>query len=96
LLALLATGATSWVPRRSVARYPDIMGCEQGCAVAAGGWPFAFILDYPGISPVGSVSLVNAVIGIDQFAWGPLLADLLFWTLVAGAALLTWRRGMRR
>lgn len=65
-LAVIATLLSSYVPREVNATFPDIMGCNAGCRVVAGGWPFAYLIDYPGISPVGSVELTSGLLGVDQ------------------------------
>ena len=54
--------------------YPEIMGCERACEVATVGFPVTFILDYPGLSPAGSVDLVGAVLGLDRVLWGRAVA----------------------
>lgn len=59
VLAAAATLASSGIPGMVSATYPDIMGCSEGCQVAAGGWPFPYAIDNPGISPVGSASMIG-------------------------------------
>jgi hypothetical protein len=86
---LLSLASTS--VRRSVQiGYPDIADCELSCRVAAIGFPFPFVADYPGISPVGSVSLTDAMLGIDRLLIGPLTASFLFWTALV--AVIVWFR----
>ena len=67
VFAVVAALASSVVDGSVLATYPDIMGCEHSCRVAAGGWPAAYLVDYPGISPTGSVSLTDAMLGVDVF-----------------------------
>ena len=80
--ALAATLASSAVDCSVTAVYPDIMGCEHGCFVVGGGWPVAYLVDYPGISPVGSVSLTDALLGVDRFRPASFALSLLFWLAV--------------
>lgn len=79
LLAAAATCASGAISGTVSASYPDIMGCEQACRVAAGGWPFAYAVDYPGISPVGSASMTGAVLGVDKLWAGSLAATFGCW-----------------
>ena len=93
-LAAFLTASTSAVETRVIATYPDIMGCESACFVAAAGWPLAYIVDYPGLSPVGSVSLTGAVLGLDK-TWLPELGiSFAFW--LALSALAIWRVRRRK
>jgi hypothetical protein len=75
------------------ATYSEIMGCEQSCPVAAAGWPFPYLVDYPGISVVGSADLSGALVGEDKFRLLPFVLTLAFWTAAAMAAALLRRRG---
>ena len=56
MLAATLTVASSAVGEQVTAVYPDVMGCEAGCRVAAGGAPFRFLVDDLAISAVGSAS----------------------------------------
>jgi hypothetical protein len=97
-VGVVATLASSLVPGSSVAHDPEIMGCEEGCVVAAGGWPLPYLVDYPAISPVGSVSLVNALIGIDRIETMPLLVSFGLWLALAAAVVVllrSYRTGTR-
>ncbi len=85
--SLLLTTLSGWVPRQVTTRYPDIMGCERGCQVAAGGWPVPFVVDYPGISPVGSVSISGGLMGEDRMRWGAFAASWALWLSVGGLAI---------
>ena len=89
LLSSAKAGETS-------ATYSEIMGCEQSCRVAAAGWPFPYLVDYPGISVVGSAGLSGALTGEDKFRLLPFLLTLAFWTAAALVADLLWRRARRR
>lgn len=77
---------------RSEATYSEIMGCELSCDVAAAGWPAPYLIDYPGISVVGSANLSGALLGEDHFRLLPFLLTLLFWTAAASGAAYLWRR----
>lgn len=87
-LALLS----SLVPGAVSATYSEIMGCELSCRVAAAGWPFPYLVDYPGISVVGSADLSGALVGEDHFQLLPFCLTLAFWLAAALAATLLWRR----
>ena len=71
-----------------MATYPDIMGCESACLVAAGGWPFPYLVDYPGLSPAGSASLIGAMLGVDVIWPDELATTFLFW--LAMSVLAVW------
>lgn len=88
-LAAVVTLATSVIGTTIIATYPDIMGCESACLVAAGGWPVPYLVDYPGISPVGSVSLTDAVLGIDKIWPAELATTFLFWLAISALAVWT-------
>lgn len=87
---ILALASTA-VPGRTRAHYPDIMGCEAGCVVAAAGWPAPYAVDYLGISPVGSADLVGALFGLDRFRPAAFGLTWLFWTAVTAALVLLRR-----
>jgi len=78
-LSVPATLASSAVSRVVSVAYPGTMDCERGCSFAAGGWPFAYVIDHPGISPTGSVSLINGFLGVDIIWPGHMLATFAFW-----------------
>lgn len=82
-LAFTLTIAAGHVPRTVTATYPDIMGCERGCEVAAAGFPLPFIVDYPGLSPVGSAHPAGALLGLDRVLWPRAVAVLVFWSVVS-------------
>ena len=88
VLAAAATLASSAIPGRVRAAYPGSMDCQQGCEFVAAGWPFPYLVDHPGISPTGSVSLVNGMLGVDLIWPGPLFASFAFWLGLAAA--ITW------
>jgi hypothetical protein len=63
-----------------MATYPDIMGCEESCRVAATGWPFVFVRDYTGMSVVNTADIMEVWFAADQFDWLPFLANVIFWS----------------
>ena len=95
-MAVIATLASSSIGGTVNATYPDIMGCESGCPAAAGGWPVPYFVDYPGISPVGSVALTDALLGIDKIRPIGLAATFAFWLAVSALAVWLLVRKKRR
>ena len=69
--------------RSAIATYPDIMGCEDGCTVAASGWPLVFVRDYTGMSVVNRADILEVWFAADRFDGMPFLLDLFFWSAVA-------------
>lgn len=93
---ILVTLLSTFVGQRSaMATYPDIMGCERGCSVAATGWPLIFVRDYTGMSVVNDADILEVWIAADRFAWTPFLLNVLCWTAVLLAALSVLRRARR-
>lgn len=80
--------ASSGYAGQAQALYVEIMGCEHGCTVAAAGWPLPYLIDYPGISVVGSASLTGALTGEDEFRPWSFLGTAIFWALPAFAVCL--------
>jgi hypothetical protein len=78
-LAVATALASSLVLSHVAVAYPGMVGCELGCQFLAGGWPFPYIVDHPGISPSNSISLIEALLGVDVFWPGHFLATLFFW-----------------
>ena len=91
-LALASSGCAEQVQ----ALYPEIMGCEHGCIVAAAGWPLPYLIDYPGISVVGSASLTGALTKKDQFWPRYFLGTAIIWTIPVFAIQLLWIRRRKR
>lgn len=89
---LLSTFAS---PRRALATYPDIMGCESVCSVVATGWPLRFIRDYPGMSVVNRADFGEALFAADTFDWLPFVINAGVWT-GSWLLLLVWRSGRPR
>jgi hypothetical protein len=87
--ATIATLASSLVTGTVRVAYPGSMDCVEGCVFAAGGWPFKYLVDHPGISPVGSVSLL----GEDIVRSGALAATFTFW--FCAFSCLVWLVGRR-
>lgn len=94
ILAVAATLSSSLVPATVIATYPDIMKCEQSCLVVAGGWPLPYLVDYPGISPVNSVSLSEGLLGDDVIWLGALATTFSFWLVLFAACV--WILGRAR
>lgn len=97
IIASLVSGlilalASSIHAGRVKAVYAEIMGCEVGCEVAAAGWPMPYLVDYPGISVVGSVDLLGALTGEDKFHLLPFAGTALFWTAAVALAFVVLPR----
>ena len=96
LIAAVGTSlATSAVPGHVRVAYAGSEGCKQGCDLVAGGWPFRYRVDHPGISPFGSVSLTDGLLGADIIRPGALAETLLFWACAWTAAIWATRRVRR-
>ena len=80
--------ASSAIRGRATVNYPDVDGCTAGCTVAAAGWPFPYLADYPGLSPAGKASLTEAALGSDHVLWTSFVASWLAWLALVG--LLAW------
>lgn len=93
LLAVAATAGSSWIGSSVAARYPDIMGCESACVVSAGGWPMPYVVDYPGLSPVGSADVVGALMGLDRLRLPALAVTFAVWLAVSAAVVVGVSRG---
>ena len=93
--ALLAALLSSLVPREVVVVIPGNLGCAHGCTMAAAGWPFVYLVDHEGISPVGSVSLLG-VTGEDHFYPGAFGFVFFFWLGLSSLARAGCRRWRRR
>ena len=65
--------------RSSIAVYPDIMGCEQGCEVVATGWPLVFVHDYLGMSVVRTADILEVWFAADKLSWPPFLFNVGVW-----------------
>ncbi len=71
--------ASSVVPGQVRVSYPGSEDCQQGCDFVAAGWPFRYLVDHPGISPFGSVSLIDGLMGADIIRPGAFAETILFW-----------------
>ncbi|MEO8655129.1 MAG: hypothetical protein ABI409_13470 [Ramlibacter sp.] len=85
VIAAATTLASSVISGRVRAFYPGSMDCALGCEFVAGGWPFPYLVDHPAISPTGSVSLVNGLLGVDIIWFGSLAATYGFWLALFAA-----------
>jgi MYXO-CTERM domain-containing protein len=94
LAATLLALASSTVRGHTTVNYPDVEGCTAGCTVAAAGWPFPYLADYPGLSPAGSASLKQAALGSDHMLWTSFVATWLAWAALV--ALLAYALRRRR
>jgi hypothetical protein len=91
LLAIAVAGTTGEVYQRVGSEYVRYEGTGPGLdssRVVVGGWPLPFLLDKPYLSPVGSVSLTEGLIGDDIFRPGSFFADALLFYLVGS---VVWR-----
>ena len=79
IFAATAMLASSAIPGHVHEVDPGSMGCQQGCEHVAGGWPFPYLVDDHGLSPVNSVDLFGAIFGVDHVRPGAMVATFLFW-----------------
>jgi hypothetical protein len=93
VLAAALTYASLAVPGRVSAVCANL-GTPEYCPVLAYGFPFPFLADSQGISPVGSVSRdpLSLLIGEDDILWPRLGLTGAFWMLVAAAGRTVWLR----
>ena len=94
-LAAVLVAASVHMPGRVTVVYDDVDGCQHGCEVAAGGWPLAFVADYPGLSVADDVSLWGVADGSDRLLAGRAAVAAMFWFAVSAAALTAVRRARR-
>jgi uncharacterized membrane protein len=82
LIAFLLTFASFYYQRPSYEKVVTGNVCGSGVNtlcyenVLAGGFPFQFMIDHPGISPVGSISLFSFA---DIFRLRPFVFDVVFY-----------------
>lgn len=96
---VLATAATSAAQRtRPEVQEWDCPPAPASCArpVLVGGLPLAYVSDHHGISVVGRVGLLGALLGEDRFHPGAFWMDVAVWTLVAWSASRIGAHGRRR
>jgi hypothetical protein len=95
LLAMTLTLGSSAVqrPRLEVQDW-DCPPAPASCArpVLVAGFPFPYLSDYHGISVVGRVSLVDALLGIDRFHARAFWLNVDLYLLAIAAACCTVRR----
>ena len=87
--AVILTMASSIVPGTRVEVQDwDCPPPPASCArtVVAAGFPIPYIADYHGISPVGSVSLIEAVMGIDNIRPRPFWTNVVFYGAIVAIA----------
>jgi hypothetical protein len=93
--ALVMTLASSAVPgTRLEVQAWDCPPAPASCPrpVIVRGFPFPYVSDYHGISPVGSASLSGAILGEDRFRPGGFLANLALYGVVLAAIGAAWGR----
>ncbi len=96
LTGILVTLLSTFVGQRwATATYPEIMGCETGCRVAATGWPLVFVRDYTGMSVINTADILEVVLAADKFDWLPFCANVIFWTVLCLFLLMGLRRRER-
>jgi hypothetical protein len=78
-LATVVTLCSTIVSGRVSAVQLGNPGCENDCDYLAAGWPYPYIVDGPGVSPIGSVDLLGAVIGVDSVFPKALARTFVFW-----------------
>jgi hypothetical protein len=91
-IAVVLTLASSAVPGEVTVNYSDVDGCTAGCRVVAAGWPFPYLADYPGLSPGGKVSLIDAFFGGDHVLATSLAASFGAWAAAVAALTFLVRR----
>ncbi|HEY0157625.1 MAG TPA: hypothetical protein VGF28_10105 [Thermoanaerobaculia bacterium] len=96
LPAVVATLISSSVYQRQAGpiRYAGVEPGWSYAYVIAGGWPFPFIYDSMYLSPAKSVDMMGVLLGLDDFYWGPFLADVA--VFAALFALVGWLRQRRK
>lgn len=93
LIALLLTYLSLLVPAQTQVSRPEIMGCEQGCPVAAAGFPMPFLVDGV-ISPVGTLSINPfdiLFIHLDEFVFINFAISYVFWLALTLIVLKLYR-----
>ncbi|QNE31436.1 hypothetical protein F1C10_05470 [Sphingomonas sp. NBWT7] len=73
----------------SVAVHRDLVFASE--ASFGGGWPLVFLIDRPGVSVTGRLSLIE-----DAFNSAAFAIDWLVWSVLFTVAAATWRRLARR
>jgi hypothetical protein len=93
-LAATLTLASSLVPGKASATQLGNPACENDCEYLAAGWPLPYIVDGPGVSPIGSVDLIGAFFGVDSIIPAALATNYFFWFtfLLASAGMIKIRR----
>ena len=81
VVGVIVTLLSTFAGERSVTvTLPDIMGCENGCAVVATGWPLIFVTDYLGMSVVNTANISEVWFAADRFYFLPFVINLGVWT----------------
>ncbi|MGV9010702.1 hypothetical protein [Brevundimonas sp.] len=83
-VGMVVTLSSTFVGQRVVrATYPDLMGCEDSCQVAAAGWPLVFVEDYLGMSVINTADMMEVWFAADRFNWSPFWVNVAFWTMIS-------------
>ena len=88
-VALFLTLASSWVGRMRLEVQdwdcpPEPASCARPMLVK--GFPLPYIVDFHGISVVGSADLIGALMGEDFFLWWPFLGNVAIYLALSGLA----------
>jgi hypothetical protein len=96
LSAGLLTLASAFIKGSTTITDKSIDHCEQSCRVAAAGLPFPFIADNLSLSPTHSVSVTDALIGIDELLMGALAASYTCWAAIVAIILKLHRLSVKK
>jgi hypothetical protein len=78
-------------------RYEGVGPGWDSTRVVVGGWPLWFVRDHPAISPVGSVSVSNGIVGVDVLSPRRFAVDVAIHSaVIAAVALSLLRLRLRR
>jgi hypothetical protein len=95
VLATVATLCSTVVAGKVSAVQLGNPGCENDCDYLAAGWPYPYIVDGPGVSPIGSVDVLGVVMGVDSVFPSALAKTFAFWLgllLASALAIRIYRR----
>jgi hypothetical protein len=89
--SIMLTILSSIVPGERTEHYGDILSCVPQCQVVAAGFPFPYIADYPGLSPVNSADLFGVMIGVDKFRFDAFCIDAVAYFILCTAISRLWK-----
>lgn len=83
MIALVFTQISAQIPRKSIGLCHEV-DIQVPCELVAAGFPFIYIVDLDGISPVGSVETnpLFLLAGEDHFIWIGFISSVLFWWIM--------------